>query len=83
MIIKLVFSRAFEASLAHRRPGKVIVLAPPHFRACVRCSTFRADCTTRRPGVMHNRQPRFNEGIAMWHLDGATLPLVHPLPGGA
>ncbi len=35
------------------------------------------------PGVIHNRQPRFNEGAAMWHLEGATLPLLHPLPGGA
>ncbi|AFE10403.1 serine/threonine protein kinase [Corallococcus coralloides DSM 2259] len=33
------------------------------------------------PGVIHNRQPRFNEGSAMWHLEGATLPLLHPLPG--
>jgi serine/threonine protein kinase len=34
------------------------------------------------PGVIHNRQPRFNEGAAMWHLEGATLPLLNPLPGG-
>jgi len=33
------------------------------------------------PGVIHNRQPRFNEGPAMWHLEGATLPLIHPLQG--
>jgi len=33
------------------------------------------------PGVIHNRQPRFNEGAAMWHLEGATLPLLNPLPG--
>jgi len=32
------------------------------------------------PGVIHNRQPRFNEGPAMWHLEGATLPLINPLP---
>jgi hypothetical protein len=32
------------------------------------------------PGVIHNRQPRFNEGPAMWHLEGATLPLQNPLP---
>ncbi|MBK8015061.1 MAG: protein kinase [Deltaproteobacteria bacterium] len=32
------------------------------------------------PGVIHNRQPRFNEGPAMWHLEGATLPLMNPLP---
>jgi serine/threonine protein kinase len=33
------------------------------------------------PGVIHNRQPRFNEGPAMWHLEGATLPLLTTLPG--
>ncbi len=32
------------------------------------------------PGVIHNRQPRFNEGPAMWHLEGATLPLDKSLP---
>ncbi len=32
------------------------------------------------PGVIYNRQPRFNEGPAMWHLEGATLPLMGPLP---
>jgi len=31
------------------------------------------------PGVIHNRQPRFNEGAPMWHLEGATIPLLHPL----
>lgn len=34
------------------------------------------------PGVIHNRQPRFNEGETMWHLEGATLPLLNPLPVG-
>lgn len=32
------------------------------------------------PGVIHNRQPRFNEDLSMWHLEGATLPLQQPLP---
>ncbi len=32
------------------------------------------------PGVIHNRQPRFNEGPALWHLEGATLALSRPLP---
>ena len=32
------------------------------------------------PGVIHNRQPRFNEDQAMWHLEGATLPLLNLLP---
>jgi serine/threonine protein kinase len=35
------------------------------------------------PGVIHNRQPRFNEGAPMWHLEGATLPLLNPLPPAA
>jgi hypothetical protein len=32
------------------------------------------------PGVIHNRQPRFNEGQPMWQLQGATLPLSNLLP---
>ena len=32
------------------------------------------------PGVIYNRQPRFNEGPVMWHLEGATLPLLNSLP---
>ncbi len=32
------------------------------------------------PGVIYKRQPRFNEGPAMWHLEGATLPVTKPLP---
>jgi serine/threonine protein kinase len=32
------------------------------------------------PGVIHNRQPRFNEAAPMWHLEGATLPLLSPIP---
>lgn len=35
------------------------------------------------PGVIHNRQPRFNEGPPMWHLEGATLPLLNPLLSAA
>ncbi|NUN14841.1 MAG: protein kinase [Myxococcales bacterium] len=34
------------------------------------------------PGVIHKRQPLFNEGPAMWHLEGATLPLTENLPEG-
>jgi hypothetical protein len=33
------------------------------------------------PGVIQNRQPRFNEGAPLWHLEGATLPLLNPVPG--
>lgn len=32
------------------------------------------------PGVIHQRQPRFNEGRPMWQLQGATLPLSSLLP---
>lgn len=32
------------------------------------------------PGVIHNKQPLFNEGPAMWHLAGATRDLLKPLP---
>lgn len=32
------------------------------------------------PGVIHERQPFFNEGPPMWHLEGVTLPLLEALP---
>lgn len=32
------------------------------------------------PGVIHKRQPYFNEHEPLWHLEGATLPLAAPLP---
>jgi len=32
------------------------------------------------PGVIHQRQPRFNEGPTMWHLEGATVQLLNTLP---
>ena len=33
------------------------------------------------PGVIHNRQPRFNEGErAVFHLEGVTFPLFVPMP---
>jgi hypothetical protein len=34
------------------------------------------------PGVIHQRQPRFNEGPPLWHLEGATVQLLGPLPTG-
>ena len=35
------------------------------------------------PGVIHNRQPRFNEGEkALFHLEGVTFPLLEPMPAG-
>ena len=32
------------------------------------------------PGVIHNRQPRFNEDQPLWHLEGVTFPLLVPMP---
>jgi serine/threonine protein kinase/predicted XRE-type DNA-binding protein len=77
----------------HGRPGNVIVLGDTAlFGLCEALdlprrlydetlSGSRGFWILVVPGVIHNRQPRFNEGPAMWHLEGATLPLLHPLPG--
>ncbi len=35
------------------------------------------------PGVIHNRQPRFNEDQPLWHLEGVTFPLLVPMPAVA
>jgi serine/threonine protein kinase len=79
----------------HGRPGNVIVLGDTAlFGLCEALdlprrlydetlSGSRGFWILVVPGVIHNRQPRFNEGAPMWHLEGATLPLLHPLPGGA
>lgn len=79
----------------HGRPGNVIVLGDtallglcesldlPRRLYDETLSGSRGFWVLVVPGVIHNRQPRFNEGPAMWHLEGATLPLLHPLPGGA
>jgi serine/threonine protein kinase len=32
------------------------------------------------PGVIHNRQPLFNESTPVWHLEGVTFPLRVPMP---
>lgn len=32
------------------------------------------------PGVIHERQPQFNERDTMWQIQGATFPLSSPLP---
>lgn len=32
------------------------------------------------PGVIHNRQPLFNESVPVWHLEGVTFPLRAPIP---
>lgn len=77
----------------HGRPGNVIVLGDTAlFGLCEALdlprrlydetlSGSRGFWILVVPGVIHNRQPRFNEGPAMWHLEGATLPLLNPLPG--
>jgi serine/threonine protein kinase len=77
----------------HGRPGNVIVLGDTAlFGLCEALdlprrlydetlSGSRGFWILVVPGVIHKRQPRFNEGPAMWHLEGATLPLLHPLPG--
>ncbi|WP_437898219.1 protein kinase domain-containing protein [Sorangium sp. So ce124] len=76
----------------HGRPGKVIVLGDtallglcesldlPRRLYDETLSGSRGFWVLVVPGVIHNRQPRFNEGPAMWHLEGATLPLLNPLP---
>lgn len=77
----------------HGRPGNVIVLGDtallglcesldlPRRLYDETLSGSRGFWVLVVPGVIHNRQPRFNEGPAMWHLEGATLPLLNPLPG--
>ncbi len=77
----------------HGRPGNVIVLGDTAlFGLCEALdlprrlydetlSGSRGFWVLVVPGVIHNRQPRFNEGPAMWHLEGATLPLLNRLPG--
>jgi Protein kinase domain/Bacterial RNA polymerase, alpha chain C terminal domain len=76
----------------HGRPGNVIVLGDTAlFGLCEALDLPRRlyDETLSGslgfwilvvPGVIHNRQPRFNEGPPMWHLEGATLALLSPLP---
>ncbi len=77
----------------HGKPGNVIVLGDTALLGLCECldvprrlydetlSGSRGFWVLVVPGVIHNRQPRFNEGPAMWHLEGATLPLLNPLPG--
>lgn len=77
----------------HGKPGNVVVLGDTSlFGLCEALdlprrlydetlSGSRGFWVLVIPGVIHNRQPRFNEGPPMWHLEGATLPLLNPLPG--
>ena len=79
----------------HGKPGNVIVLGDTSlFGLCEALdlprrlydetlSGSRGFWILVVPGVIHNRQPRFNEGPAMWHIEGATLPLLNPLPSAA
>jgi serine/threonine protein kinase len=76
----------------HGQPGKIIVLGDTALLGLCEAldlprrlydetlSGSRGFWVLVVPGVIHNRQPRFNEGPAMWHLEGATVPLVNPLP---
>jgi hypothetical protein len=82
----------FRLLQEHGRPGNVIVLGDTAlFGLCEALdlprrlydetlSGSRGFWVLVVPGVIHNRQPLFNEGPAMWHLEGATLPLLNPLP---
>jgi hypothetical protein len=82
----------FRLLQEHGQPGEVIVLGDtailglcesldlPRRLYDETLSGSRGFWVLVVPGVIHNRQPRFNEGAAMWHLEGATLPLLHPLP---
>ena len=75
----------------HGKPGRVVVLGDtallglcdaldlPRRLYDETLSGSRGFWVLLVPGVIHNRQPRFNEGPAMWHLEGATLPLTKPL----
>jgi hypothetical protein len=79
----------------HGRPGQVIVLGDTALLAL--CDALDAprllyDETLSGsqgfwvlvvPGVIHNRQPRFNEGPPVWHLEGVTFALLNPMPVGS
>lgn len=76
----------------HGRPGNVLVLGDTALLGLCEAldlprrlydetlSGSRGFWALVVPGVIHKQQPRFNEDQAMWHLEGATLPLLTPLP---
>ncbi|MBI2570981.1 MAG: protein kinase, partial [Candidatus Schekmanbacteria bacterium] len=76
----------------HGRPGQVMVLGDTALLGLCEAldlprrfydetlSGSRGFWVMVVPGVIHNRQPRFNEDHAIWHLEGATLPLLNLLP---
>ncbi len=78
----------------HGRPGRVVVLGDTALLAlCDALDVPRRlyDDTLSGaqglwvlivPGVIHNRQPRFNEDQPLWHLEGVTFPLLVPMPAG-
>lgn len=83
----------FQLLEAHGRPGAVLVLGDTALLGLCEAldlprrlydetlSGSRGFWVLIVPGVIHNRQPRFNEGKELWHLEGATLPLLNVLPG--
>ncbi|MBK6520463.1 MAG: protein kinase [Polyangiaceae bacterium] len=83
----------FELLEEHGNPGNVIVLGDTALLALCEAldlprrlydetlSGSRGFWVLVVPGVIHNRQPRFNEDLPMWHLEGATLPLMRELGG--
>ena len=82
----------FRLLAEHGQPGRILVLGDTALLALCEAldlprrlydetlSGSRGFWVLLVPGVIYNRQPRFNEGPVMWHLEGATLPLHHPLP---
>ena len=82
----------FRMLAEHGQPGRILVLGDTALLALCEAldlprrlydetlSGSRGFWVLLVPGVIYNRQPRFNEGPVMWHLEGATLPLHHPLP---
>ncbi|MBX7096841.1 MAG: protein kinase [Myxococcaceae bacterium] len=73
----------------HGRPGRVTVLGDTALLGlCESVDLARLPFSEGQgfwvlvvPGVIHNRQPLFNEGKdPVFHLPGQTLPLLKPLP---
>lgn len=85
-------STIFRLLEEHGKPGRVVVLGDTALLGLCEAIEFPRRLYDETlsgslgfwivvvPGVILNRQPRFNEGEPMWHLDGATLALSKPLP---
>jgi serine/threonine protein kinase len=79
----------------HGQPGRVVVLGDtallglcgaldaPRRLYDVTLSGSEGFWVLVLPGVIHNRQPLFNEGLPVWHLEGVTFPLLEPMPPSA